>query len=270
LSSFSPIVYALFGLLTGGLLNLLADRLPRREPPGAPICHACDRPRPWVGWLATAHYLLTQGRCTHCGARISPRHPLTEIVTAALFATLWCQHGPSLRLFFESLYTAILILLFVIDLEHRLVLHVTTLPAILLALGGSFFLSREGYNWRLALLGGATGFLLVWAMYLFGHLFVRALERRRGVEINEVAFGFGDVTLTTLIGLIVGFPTVVFALALGVVLGGVGGAVYWLIQAVVRRRYTAFTAIPYGPFLIVAGWIFMVWGYDFFQWYAGS
>lgn len=270
MSSFSPVVYTLLGLLTGGLINILADRLPRREPLGPPSCPACDRPRPWYGWLATAHHLLARGRCPHCGARTSLRYPLTEIIAAALFAFLWRRYGPSPRLFFETLYTAILMLLFVIDLEHRLILHVTTLPAILLALAGSFFLSREGYNWRLALLGGATGFVLVWGMYLFGHLFVRLLERRRSVEITEVAFGFGDVTLTTFIGVVVGFPGVVFALVLGVVLGGIGGAIYWLIQALLRRRYTAFTTIPYGPFLVVAGWSLMIWGHDFFQWYAGS
>jgi leader peptidase (prepilin peptidase)/N-methyltransferase len=188
---------------------------------------------------------------------------VTELATAVLFAFLWQRYGPSPRLFLETLYTAIFVLLFVIDLEHRLVLHVTTLPAIVLAIAGSFFLNRADYNWRLALLGGAIGFLLVLGMYLFGHLFVRLMERHRTQKIGEVAFGFGDVTLATFIGLVVGFPRVILALLFGILLGGAGGTIYWLIKAVIRRDYSLFTAIPYGPFLVAGGWSLMIWGQEF-------
>jgi leader peptidase (prepilin peptidase)/N-methyltransferase len=270
LSNISLIPYSLLGLLIGGLLNVLADYLPRREPPGAPACAFCKKPRPWPNWLAVTTYLLARGRCAYCGARIPLRHLLTELATALLFAFLWQRYGPSTRLFFETIYTAIFVLLFVTDLEHRLILHVTTLPAIALAIAGSFFLGRERYSWRLALLGGLVGFLLVWGLYLFGRLFVRLVERLRDQQISEVAFGFGDVTLVTFIGLVVGFPNVIFALLLGVLLGGAGGAVYWLVKAVVRRDYSLFTAIPYGPFLIAGGWNFMIWGQEFLRWYLGG
>lgn len=267
LSNMPIIVYSLLGLLVGGLLNVLADYLPQREPPVAPVCVFCGQPRPRRNWLAVTGYLLTQGRCTRCGARLPLRHLITELATALLFAFLWQRYGSSPQLFFETLYTAIFVLLFIIDLEHRLILHVTTLPAIALAIVGSFFLSRKGYSWRLALLGGGTGFFLVLGMYLFGHLFVRLMERLRGQKIDQVAFGFGDVTLTTFIGLVVGFPNVIFALLLGVLLGGAGGAIYWLTKAVMRRDYSPFTAIPYGPFLIAGGWSFMIWGQEILRWY---
>lgn len=270
MSNIALITYSLLGLLTGGLLNVLADYLPRREPPGTPACPFCQRARPWHSWLAVTGYLLARGRCAHCGARIPLRHLLTELATALLFAFLWQRYGPSSRLFFETLYTAIFVLLFVIDLERRLILHATTLPAIALVIVGSFFLYRQDYNWRLALLGGGVGFFLVWGMYLFGHLFIRLMERIRGQKIGEVAFGFGDVTLTTFIGLVVGFPNVVFALLLGILLGGAGGAIYWLVKAVVRRDYSLFTAIPYGPFLIASGWSFMIWGQELLGWYFGD
>jgi leader peptidase (prepilin peptidase)/N-methyltransferase len=267
LSNIPIIAYSLLGLLVGGLLNVLADCLPRRELPGAPVCAFCGKPRPWHNWSAVSSYLLMRGRCSRCGARPPLRHLLMEIGTALLFAFLWQHYGPSPRLFFETLYTAIFALLFVIDLEHRLILHITTLPAIVLAVVGSFFLDRQGYTWRLSLLGGGTGFLLVLGMYLFGHLFTRLVEWRRGQKIGQVAFGFGDVTLMTFIGLVVGFPNVIFALLLGVLLGGAGGGIYWLIKAAIHRDYSLFTAIPYGPFLIASGWSFMIWGGQNLRWY---
>jgi leader peptidase (prepilin peptidase)/N-methyltransferase len=269
LSNISLVAYSLLGLLAGGLINVLADHLPRREPPDVPACPFCHKQRPWHSWLAVTGYLLRQGGCVYCGARIPSRHLLTELATALLFVFLWQRYSPSSRLFFETLYTAIFVLLCVTDLEHKLILHVTTLPAIFLAIVGSFFLGREGYSWRLALLGGATGFFLVWGMYLFGRLFVHLVERVRGQKIGEVAFGFGDVTLTTFIGVVVGFPNVIFALLAGILLGGVGGAIYWLFRAINRRDYSLFTAIPYGPFLIAGGWSFMIWGQDFLGWYFG-
>lgn len=267
MSNIPIIAYGLVGLGAGGLLNVLADYLPRRELPGGPVCAFCKRPHPWPNWLAISGYLLTGGRCTRCGARLPLRHLLTELASALLFAFLWQHYGPSPRLFFETLYTAIFILLFVIDLEHRLILHVTTLPAIVLAVVGSFFLARQGYTWRLSLLGGGIGFLLALGMYLFGRLFIRLTERIRGQEIGQVAFGFGDVTLMTFMGLVVGFPNVIFALLLGVLLGGAGGGIYWLIRAVIRRDYSLFTPIPYGPFLIASGWSFMIWGQEILRWY---
>jgi leader peptidase (prepilin peptidase)/N-methyltransferase len=270
LSNISLVVYSLIGLLIGGLLNVLADYLPRREPPGPPVCASCSKPHRRSRWLAVTGYLLAGGRCAHCGSRIRLRHLFTELATALLFAFLWRRYGPSTRLFLETLYTAVFVLLFVIDLEHKLILHVTTLPAIVLATTGSFFLGREDYNWRVALVGGATGFLLVLGLYLFGFLFVRLMEKRRGQKIGEIAFGFGDVTLTTFIGLVVGFPNVIFSLLLGIVLGGIGGAVFWLIKAVIRRSYSLFTAIPYGPFLIAAGWVMMIWGQEFLTWYSSG
>jgi len=268
LSNISTIGYGLLGLAAGGLLNLLADYLPRRELSGLPACASCGKPHHWPSWLALTTWMLMRGRCEHCGTRIPHRRLFVELVTALLFAFLWHRYGPSTRLVLETLYTAIFILLFIIDLEHRLILHVTTLPAIGLAIAGSLFLSRENYNWHLALLGGATGFLFVWGMYLCGHLFVRFIERRQKRKIKEAAFGFGDVTLSTFIGVVVGFPNITFALVLGILLGGAGGAIYWLIKAIIHKEYSAFTAIPYGPFLITGGWSFMIWGQEFFQWYA--
>jgi leader peptidase (prepilin peptidase)/N-methyltransferase len=258
------VAYGLCGLLMGGLINVLADALPRRERPGAPACRVCGRRRPWFGWLAAGGYLLARGRCVGCGARLPWRHLFTELAAALLFVFLWRRYGPSARLLFETLYTAVFVLIFVTDAEHRLILHVTTLPAIGLAIAGSFFLTRWDYNWRLALLGGATGFILVWGMYLLGRLFTRLVERTRGQKVNEVAFGFGDVTLATFIGLVVGFPNVIYALLVGVLLAGAGGAIYWLIQAAIRRNYSLFTAMPYGPFLIAGGWTAMIWGRQLF------
>jgi leader peptidase (prepilin peptidase)/N-methyltransferase len=155
-----------------------------------------------------------------------------------------------------TLYSTIFVLVIVIDLEHRLILNVVIYPAWMLALLGSL-IHPSPYFYRLALLGGLLGFGLLYLVYLAGELFVKVLSRMRGKPINAVAFGFGDVRLGGFIGLVLGFPGVLTALFVAVLLGGLGGLLYWFVQAVILRRYSLFSAIPYGPFLVIGAMLVM-------------
>jgi prepilin signal peptidase PulO-like enzyme (type II secretory pathway) len=147
------------------------------------------------------------------------------------------------------------LLVIVIDYEHRLILFVVTIPAaIVLAVLGSIDPSRGPVK---TLLGGLVGFAAVYGLYLLGGLFVRVLWQLRGQPIEEVAFGFGDVALAAVIGLAVGWPGIVLALVLGVIAGGLFSLVY-LGYMLLRRRYEAFVAIPYSPFLVFGGLVVFV------------
>jgi len=110
---------------------------------------------------------------------------------------------------------------------------------------------------------------MLFVIYLLGVLFARVMARLRGRPINEVAFGAGDVKLALFIGLVTGLPGVIFALVIGIFLGGLFAGAYLLWMVLVRRRYSAFTAIPYGPFLVVGALVMMLYGPAVIQWYAG-
>ncbi len=253
-------LYALLGFLVGAFLNLCADQLPRtRQLHWPPVCPYCNRPRPPWAWIGTLAYLRLKPECPYCAAPISWRHPLVELGTAALFAFVWQRYHTSALLIPYTLYSAILVLVLVIDLEQRLILNLVIYPAWAVALLASFFHPRL-YFYRLALLGGVTGFGLLFLVYLGGELFVRVLSRRQGRVPDTVAFGFGDVRLGGFIGLILGFPDVLTALFLAVLLGGVAGLLYWFVQAVLFRRYSLFTAMPYGPYLVIGAMAVMFWG----------
>jgi leader peptidase (prepilin peptidase) / N-methyltransferase len=85
----------LLGLAIGSFLNVVVHRVPRGEsvvrPPSAcPACGAAIRPKdnvPVLGWV------LLRGRCRDCGEPISPRYPLVELGTAALFAVMALRFG---------------------------------------------------------------------------------------------------------------------------------------------------------------------------------
>jgi prepilin signal peptidase PulO-like enzyme (type II secretory pathway) len=163
---------------------------------------------------------------------------------------------PAPELYWPSfLLSTIMLLVIVIDLEHRLILHVVTGPAaILMGLLGSLDASRGPVK---TVLGGAVGFLVVLGLFLLGGLFARLICRVRGQTLDEVAFGFGDVTLAGVIGLAVGFPGIVVALTLGVLAGGLFSLGYLLFM-IARGRYVAFTPIPYSPFLVLGALVVFI------------
>lgn len=242
--------FALIGLLVGGMINVLADDLPARLSPARPHCPQCGHVYGPSGWLALARR-LRGGRCPQCGLETRRRALLVEIVTPLTFALLPSLINEPVDLLFGSLYIAILILVIVVDLEHRLILHVVTVPGTVLALVGSAFVSSNAP--LLALLGAIFGFFTFLGLYWLG--------RRL---FGPGALGFGDVMLSTMMGAMVGFPYIVFALVIGVLLGGMIS--FGLIAS---RRLSMRSYVAYGPFLAMAGIITVVWGDQLLSWYLG-
>jgi leader peptidase (prepilin peptidase)/N-methyltransferase len=177
---------------------------------------------------------------------------VVELGSAFLFAVLPLLISPTLDLVVYSIFIAILLLIIVIDLEHRLVLHVVTFPSMAAALVASFVLSDTG-PW-LALAGGLVGFLFFFLAYLLG-------QRLFGPG----ALGFGDVTLATMMGMMLGFHRIFFALVLGILLAGLWSLLGLLSGKMSRRAHFA-----YGPFLAVAGIVTIIWGDRFYAWFTNT
>lgn len=242
------VIYAVFGLLVGALLNLLADIVPQKlYRLQAPRCPYCGQAYPPAAWIATFGFIIYRGKCPNCGHPIPWRRPILELATASVFAFLWLGYGLSGQLAILSLYTALLLLIFVIDLETRLVPNIIVLPA--MALAGGLSLIYPGMGLTRSLLGGAIGFSFFYLVALVG----------RG------GMGAGDVKLAGFIGLITGFPEVIFALIVATVLGGL---ITFLL--VVSRRKGLKDFIPYGPFLVVGGLTALLYGSQVVDWYLSQ
>jgi len=250
--------FALFGLAVGSFLNLCIDRLPRGKSivrPGS-HCDSCNQELKAADLVPILSYIWLGGRCRYCGARIRVRSPLVEFATAAIFAFLAWHYGLSRELGFAVVYAGIFIVIFVIDLEQRLILNVVAFPAMMLAFVFSFFWGGFQQFWPKvgpgfvlsALLGGAVGFLLMLLPYL--------ITRGRGM-------GYGDVKLAAFIGLMCGFPLVFVGLLVGILAGGLV-AIFLLASRLVESRKAA---IPYGPFLVVGAMVALMWGDRIFHWW---
>jgi prepilin signal peptidase PulO-like enzyme (type II secretory pathway) len=159
-----------------------------------------------------------------------------ESLAALLFAYLWTRCGLSWRLLELVFYTSIFLLITLTDLRHRLVLNVVVYPVIPLILLLRILSQHSIVS--SALLGGAAGLALFLVVMLIG----------RG------ALGAGDVKLAALIGVVVGFPQVLWALAFGIVAGGVGA-----LLIVATRRGGLKSYMPYAPFLCLGAMVVLLY-----------
>lgn len=224
----------------GGLVNYLADTLPRTRSFSMPVCSVCEEAFPW-------HYTLWPRSCQACGEKRSLRIWIVLILGVVTALGLW--YFPPARLGFGGglLWSVYFGLVVVTDIEYHLILHPVSLAGAVL--GAGFGVALHG--WLPTLLGGAAGFGMMLGLYYLGKLFLKLLIHIRGEETDEVPLGFGDVNLAGVIGLLLGWPGITIGLLLAVIIGGVVSGFY-LLMSLVLRRYRAYTALPYGPFLALS------------------
>jgi leader peptidase (prepilin peptidase)/N-methyltransferase len=144
----------------------------------------------------------------------------------------------------------------IIDLEHRLIMHPISLVGV--ALGLYIGIVINGI--LDTIIGGIIGFGIMWLMFKFGELILGWISKLRGQDTDEVALGFGDVNLSGVLGLMLGWPGIVVGLLIAILLGGIVSLIYLVILLIVRR-YQLFSSLPYGPFL-VAGAILIIYFRD--------
>lgn len=261
------LILILAGILVGGVLNALADDLPKHERPRLP--HYPDgAARPLSAWLGLTAFLLGQRRSPK-GAKLGWRYPLTELGTAAAFVIAYLATRDDaamtdLQFLFWLGYMAIFVLIVVIDVEHKLILFAVMIPAGLYAIVDAALtpITQYGPSLQEALIGGAAGFIGSYLLYLGGFLFIRISGRMRGHSINEVAFGYGDVMMFTLSGLILGPLPLLFAAYITVFAGAVGAILFLLGRGLRRRGYNLFTALPYGPYIVLGTTIMLLFSQE--------
>jgi leader peptidase (prepilin peptidase)/N-methyltransferase len=233
------------GWLAGWIVNYLADVLPLTRRFTQPACAKCGAPLPW------ARYLLLQG-CAACGQKRSPRTYATQGIALIASVYIWINPPEKFSLwllgFFLLVYFGVV---FVIDLEHRLILHPVSIAGAILAL----VVGSAAYGPLVAIEGGAAGFGIMFAFYYLGELFRRYMSKRRGQELDD-ALGFGDVNLAGVIGLALGWPLILAGLTFAILAGGAISLLI-VISMLIAKKYTAGTAIPYAPFLILGAVIIL-------------
>jgi leader peptidase (prepilin peptidase)/N-methyltransferase len=193
---------------------------------------------------------------------------VVEGVTALLFAFFFWQFGFTLELAVFIIYSSLLLVIFVIDLENQLVLNKVIYPGMVIALAFSFFrpeVAEVGTfgggaisqavssvtgdavsRGVISLIGGALGLVVMSLPYI----------------IYPSGMGMGDIKLAALVGLMTGYPLVILALLLSWIAGGLIAGILLALKIKGRKD-----PLPAATFTASAALITLLWGQAIWQWY---
>ena len=244
-----------FGLVIGSFLNVVIYRVPREESlvsPGS-HCPSCDVPIKGRHNVPVLSWLVLRGRCASCKTRISPRYPLVEAGTAALFVAITVHFGLSAQLPAYLYLAAVGITLLMIDVDLRQLPNSIVLPSYVV---GVLLLMPAGAvdgDWSQAV-RALAGMAALWAIY-----FALAIA-------YPLWMSFSDANLAGLLGLYLGWLSW-GALLIGgfgaFLIGGVGGATLLATGRTDRK-----SAIPFGACLILAAAVALFLAVPVTRWYG--
>ncbi|MSO55715.1 MAG: prepilin peptidase [Acidobacteria bacterium] len=238
------------GLMVGSFLNVCIHRLPIGESLAWPAsrCPRCRTPLKPYDNIPVLSYLLLRGRCRACGTAISMQYPTVEMVTAAVFLSGYLLFDSPL-VYQRILFACAMIVLFVIDLEHRILPDLITLPGVVIGVVSSVFMPP---GWVDSLIGLVLGGGSLWLM---GEAYFRLR--------HEEGMGFGDVKMLAMIGAFLGWKLMLLTLVLSSFLGSAIGLV-----VIALRRGDMKYALPFGTFLAFGALVASVVGDRIVDWHA--
>jgi leader peptidase (prepilin peptidase)/N-methyltransferase len=236
----------ILGLFASLLINYLSDVLPTQRKLARPACQECGNIFDWRDYLLMIP-------CRKCGKPRSWRTYIVLVAGIVISIAMWLSRPAWMEYWLAILIATFLGLVIIIDIEYRLILHVVTIAGSVLGLVTG--LSR--FSGARTLLGGLSGLLIMLVLYGLGVLFARIRARKLGVDDGEEALGFGDVTISGVLGLMVGFPNIFYGLVTGILFAGIF-SILLILSLVLRKKFeSAAIYIAYGPFLILGSVIYI-------------
>ncbi len=217
------------GGIVGVLINYFSDVLPVSRRIARPLCRECSYP------FSITEYLCSL-KCPQCGNRASKRSIIVLFCAIALCMLL--DYYPfSILGFWVTLPILIYLgLIMVIDIEHRVVLIQTTLFGIVLFTVYGIRL----HGWQSTFYGALAGFFIMLIFYFLGIALTKIAGKLRHQNIDEVAFGFGDVCIGTILGLLAGWPAIIGAFFISM-LAFAAFSIILLLQLILTKKYNAFS-----------------------------
>jgi leader peptidase (prepilin peptidase)/N-methyltransferase len=256
-------VFVVLGLLVGSFLNVVIDRLPAglslAYPPSH--CSSCNKRLAVKDLIPVLSYTLLKGRCRYCGERITLRIPLVEAFSAMAFALLFIYLRLTPALALAIFYFCLLLVIAVIDLEHQLILNWLVYPAAIIAIIISIIGTRLGF---------AQGMVHVWEHIVIPRISQAGIGFAIGFGIflliavlSRGGMGIGDVKMAALMGIMLGYPSVLVAIFLAIMAGGIVAIVLLAARKKGRKQ-----GIPFGPFLALGTMLALIWGSSIWGWYT--
>lgn len=270
---------SLIGLTAGSFLNVVIYRLPQMlerewrrqcaelqdqplEPTSLPVptynlmvprstCPHCGHGISALENIPLISYVLLKGRCSRCRSPISMRYPIVEVLTGFLSGFIAWHFGYGITALAALIFAWAMVALACIDLETQLLPDDITMPL----LWGGLLVNLEGVftDIRSAVIGAATGYLMLWCVYR-GYKLVTGRE----------GMGYGDFKLLAAIGAWLGWQMLLLVILFSSIFGTMVGITLMLVAK--RGRHVP---LPFGPYLACGAMVALFWGSEINRVYLG-
>lgn len=237
----SSLLLLILGLVFGSFFAAFSYRFPKRTSilKGRSICPKCKKEIAWYDNIPLFSFLFLRGKCRNCKKQISKRYFLIEFFTGLGYLFIFMNFGfDLLLLFYLLLIFSILVLIFVVDLEHKIIPDSFVFFGIIASV--FIFLLIDSHAILTRILAGFLGALIL--------LFIHLVTRGRGM-------GLGDVKFAVLAGIFIGLKMFLIWLLVAFLTGGIVGIILILLGRAKARDQIAF-----GPFLVASILITFLWG----------
>lgn len=259
-----------FGGLCGSFLNVCAYRIPigRSIVLPASSCFSCGEPVRWYHNVPVLGYLLLGGRCHDCGSPFSWRYAAVELLTACFSCAFFYRHGGfTFPYFYWFAFYCVLTVVFLIDLDHWLILDSVVFPSAAFALIAGLFVEQKADSglWLSFLLPSLPVNSMIMSAAdsvaggLFGLILFAAISFYGAIVFRREAMGGGDVKFALMIGAFLGLELSVEAFVLSFVIG-----VVCLVPFMIFRGKSGKDPVPFGTFMAVGAVVALFFG-DFIK-----
>ena len=169
-----------------------------------------------------------------------------------LFALcVFLKFGLHVQALIYFLFIAALMVITFIDIDHKIIPDIISLPGIPVGFAAAFIIPGLNYKNSLAgiLIGGGSLYAVAWIYTL--------ITKREGM-------GGGDIKLLAMIGAFIGWQGVLFTIFTASAVGTAVG----LTQMIISHSNMKL-AIPFGPFLSIGAIVYLFFGRAIIAWYLG-
>ena len=269
----------IFSLMIGSFLNVVIFRLPKMLEQGwkkecrefladelakpksqseeefitlstpSSSCPSCQHKIRFYENIPVISWLVLRGKCSQCKSKISLRYPLVELTTAILSVVIAAHFGVTFTTLFLLILTWGLVCLTLIDFDHMLLPDQITLP--LLWLGLLVNLNGAIVPLNDSVIGAVAGYMSLFSIFWLFKLIT-----------GKEGMGHGDFKLVAVFGAWIGWQLLPLLILMASAVGAVIG-----ISIMMFKNHQREQAIPFGPYLAIAGWITLLWGNGIWAWY---
>lgn len=256
-------IFAIFflGLSIGSFLNVVIYRMPRQVsivyPPST--CPQCKNQIKWYDNIPIISYIILKGKCRYCKTPISVRYPIVEFVTGISALFTYLKYGFTIDFIFIFYFLASMIALSFIDWDFKIIpdeINYMGLLSGLVYAGIKSYQLKESTPLIDSVIGAVVGAGFLFSIAYF-YLKLRKIE----------GLGMGDVKLLAFVGSYVGWFGALFTIFFGSVLGLVA-SLYFMKKE--KNSELMKLEIPFGPFLALAGVIYLFFGEKIYNFYIGG